>query len=739
MSDHLTISIDPDEVISPSTVIEVHADRGMDPRSAQDAITIPGLPVVVELAKRGRVARLTVPEALPPGRHRLVVSELLDTKGHTLEESLVHPFVVSELPDLPDGVRVEHLVGVRVDELALTRVPAHRTGERVAQLVKAVHRESGEPIDLAFDEDGNRVDPDELRAAVARRRLERFGRLDEGLAVRVEQAGDDEVVPVTIWATVPAEATAVLPDKGRDGPTTERPETEREMDAVVKKATATLTRALARYDLVEVVTHPMAPMVEVDVSVAQLREIARDDAIGAVFLRDDTAVFDLGDSITVARSDRAHSLGFDGTGVNVAVWEDGPDVTTNLDIDGRFTNSPATSDHSRLTHAIIKNTQAGQPNGHAPDCNLFSANTTSTAALRWAIEDQGCTVVSQSFHRFSEARNGTLQGDDVLKDWLALRWPWPTILHAAGNFWSTDPDDIDPPQDEFVNHKGFNTVNLANHDDTAGSIAGGSTFRNPTSPHGDRELPELAANGQGVTAAGVGKSGTSFAAPAAAGVTALVQDVSTTLQSWPEGCRAILLAGADRNVRDNTWWNDVAAGVDARDGAGAVNAEESVRIAQQGRWRDAPATRRGWDVGTLRSADVGANRRATFRYQVTTPFLLFSPRVKVALAWDSKVSSITLPFVGTLPLSSQLTVDLDLLVYDSRGNVVAHSSSWDNSYEVVEFAATRNTTYDIVIRRWSGTDDVWYGIAWNTTGLSIVWEPVGELVTHRLANGDGQP
>ncbi|MEO6629629.1 MAG: S8 family serine peptidase [Aquihabitans sp.] len=738
MSDHLIISIDPDEVIAPSTIIEVHSDRAIDPQSAQDAITIRGLPVIVELTKRGRVARVNVPDEFPPGRHRLVVRELLDTKGEVLEESLVRPFVVCELPDLPDGVRVEHLVRVRVDEFALTRTPAHSQGERVAHFVKAVSRETGEPMDLAFDEDGNQVDGDELRGAVEKRRLERFGCLEESLARQMERADDQEVVPVTIWAPLPPESTPDLPDKGRDGPTTERPRSESELDDLVKKATTKLTRTLARLEIGEGRAHPRAPMVEADVTVAQLRDLARNDAVGAVFLRDDSAVFDLGDSIAVARSDRAHSLGFDGTGVNVAVWEDGPDVRTNLDIDGRFTNSPAVTDHSRLTHAIIKNTEAGRPHGHAPDCNLFSANTTSTDALRWAIEDQGCTVISQSFHRFVEARNGSLQGDDVLKDWLVLRWPYPTILQAAGNFWSGDDDAVTPPQDEFVNHKGFNSFNLANHDDTAGSIAGGSTFRNPTSSHGDRELPELAANGQGVTAAGVTKSGTSFAAPAAAGVTALLQDVSSTLQSWPEGCRAILLAGADRNIRDSSWWNDVAAGVDTRDGAGAVNAEESVCIAQQGRWRDAPATRRGWDVGTLRSADVGANRQSTFRYHVSTPRYLFSPRVKVALAWDSKVASITLPFVGTLPLSSQLTVDLDLQVFDSRGNLVAHSSSWDNSYEVAEFEARPNSTYDIVIRRWSGTDDVWYGLAWNTTGQMIVWEPIsGTFVARHLADGDG--
>jgi hypothetical protein len=48
------------------------------------------------------------------------------------------------------------------------------------------------------------------------------------------------------------------------------------------------------------------------------------------------------------------------------------------------------------------------------------------------------------------------------------------------------------------------------------------------------------------------------------------------------------------------------------------------------------------------------------------------------------------------------------------------AASWDNSYEVVEFAATRGETYEIVIRRWSGTDSVWYGVAWTVTGLALL-------------------
>ena len=170
-------------------------------------------------------------------------------------------------------------------------------------------------------------------------------------------------------------------------------------------------------------------------------------------------------------------------------------------------------------------------------------------------------------------------------------------------------------------------------------------------------------------------------------MTALLQDVHSSLTFWPEGCRAILLASAGRNVSGRTWWSDVLSRTDASDGAGALDAEEGVRIAQQRRWRDAPATRRGWDIGTLSSSVVGSDRLATFRHHISVPITLLAPTVKVALAWDSAVTSS-----GDTPTASTLTVDLDLLVRDSGGALVASAASWDNSYEVVEFAARPGET-----------------------------------------------
>jgi hypothetical protein len=184
-------------------------------------------------------------------------------------------------------------------------------------------------------------------------------------------------------------------------------------------------------------------------------------------------------------------------------------------------------------------------------------------------------------------------------------------------------------------------------------------------------------------------------------------------------------------VRDGTWWQDVSAGVDARDGAGALDVAEGRNIALNRRWRNAPGTRRGWDVGLLSSADIGGDRKSTFDYKVTVPSTFWGPRnVKVALAWTSKVSR----FLGII-YSSELTVDLDLMVFDSSGTQVGYSGSWDNSYEIAEFVGQPGQTYTIRIRRWSGTDSTWYGIAWTVTGGLRITVPIEELIIGRALNG----
>ena len=717
------VSIDPGEVVQPGVAIELTTDKPVDPRSFQGALRVVSnggiARVTLERLKRGRLLRIPT-EELPPGSYRLEISELLGRNGECLVDRLTVPFALIPIAgEIPADYRVEHVVRLVVRDLDVERVsPGDERVDGYIDVVKAVHRDKDEPEDFAFDERGRRVDAGEILRDVERRRYEKFGPIQETLWQRMEETSADDRIDIVVWPRL--ELPPAPYEKPTDAPMEKPPEEEERVLASVRGTRKELREALERLDItspgLDETEHRPEPFIRASATADQIRELAASEIVGAIYFDDTTEILDLGNSIAVARSDQAHAAGFDGTGIRVAVWESGPSDTTDLDFEDRFTSSPSASDHARLTSAVIKNTERGQPHGHAPDCDLYSANSGSVDALRWAARDAECRVISQSFHRSSEPKNATLQSDDLLKDWLALRWPYPTILQAAGNYWKGDSDNISPPQDEYVNHKGFNSLAVGNHDDTAANMAGDSVFRNPSSSHGDRELPEISANGTGVSAVGESKSGTSFAAPAVAGVTALLQDVDPVLQSWPEGCRAILLAAASRNIEGQTWWQDVVARDDASDGAGAVDAVAGVRIAQQRRWRDAPATRRGWHVGTLSSAAVGSGGLATFRYHVTAPRIIFGPTVRVALAWDGAVTSS-----GDTATSSKLTVDLDLHVRDSAGSFVAWSASWDNSYEIVEFAARRGETYDIVIRRWSGTDSVWYGIAWDVTGFSLIW------------------
>lgn len=709
-------SITSGEVVLRGTVITLSTRTQLADDEHRSASVL-GQRATVSLGEDRR-SLLVDTSTLPAGRHVLRADGLTMRTGAKLPAYELEFVVVESTAPIPEGVALLHATRISVEDLDVRRLPMDRIpGGSFVDVFKAEERGSSTPVQLAFDERGRKVDVDKLLTQVAARRVKAFGRVHPALHETMKQ---QRSVPVAVWFADDRDRAEKSPKRA----TLRRPKAEL---AAVKRWQATAERlrpAVEALGLEIKRVDEHAPVIYGVAGPGAVRELADHDAVEMVFLHsEEEGVLDLNDSIAIANSDDAHSLGFDGTGVNVAVYEDGPDVTTNLSITARYKTNPATSFHSRHTHGIIKNVEPNRPHGHAPDCNLHSANSMDLDAIRWAAQDRGCTVISQSFHRDTEQTSSGLSFDDVYKDWLALHWPYPTICEAAGNGADT----------EFVNHKGYNRITVANHNDTASGMASDTCFRNPASSHGDRELPEIAANGTDVTAVGLTLSGTSMAAPAVAGAVACVQEANGTLKSWPEGCRAILLASAWRNPDGGTWRSDLIAGLDGVDGSGALDTKAAVDIARSRSSRNGAAKRRGFDVGTSVSSDYGADGFSTYSYKVAVPRTTIWPRVKVALAWDSKVT--TLDFFGLhLPLSSALTVDLDLHVRDSRGNQVAVSNSWDNSYEIAEFSATPGETYDIKIRRWSGTDDVWYGVAWTVTGIDFFWDHVlnaGTLLTRR--------
>ena len=712
MAPSLSYSFTAAEVLPLGTTISIKASVSVDARSARGGISVrqgqEQYRVEITLADEDKAIHIST-GVLPTGKYDLVINELLGAKDDRFPKLIVIPFQLDKLAGpVPDGVRVEKVTRVQIGEHHSRKLRPGQDAEKDTEYVEFVKFvENNKPKELAFDHNGQRVDGNAKIGGLRRRRLAKFGRLHENLHDHIQDKNDKDTVDVVVWPHL--DRSCISHDKPMDKPADGPTSGEKEADKEISKRKDKVTKVLRDLGAEIQSRRTKSPAVHATMTISQARKLkdSDPDQVGVALLDDTRGFPDLANSQAISRANDAHNRGFTGSGVKVAVFEEGPLVLTNLVFDGQYQTNPPPSDHARLTNAIIKNTEPGKPHGYASDCSLYSANSYDNQALQWAL-DQGCTVISQSFHRGNENNSPTIQPDDILKDWMVLRYPFPTIVQAAGNI------DFGAAS-EYVNHKGYNSINAGSHDDTATFMAADSDFQNPTSAHGDRELPEIAANGTAVTANDESMSGTSFAAPAVAGAAALIQGVNSVLRSWPEGCRAILLASAGRNVSGSTWFIDVSGRHDGADGAGALNCDSACLTAQSPQGRDNAGVARGWNIGTLTTTDFASDTLlSTFRYNVRTPDFGGTQvcTVQVALAWDSVVTSTSTTSVSNPPTATTLTLDFDLLVYTSSGTIAAVSSSWDNSYEIVTFNAQPNTDYSIAIRRFSGTDNTWYGIAW---------------------------
>jgi len=413
----VSFSIDADEIVDPSTTITVRLPAAVTAHDAQAAVRlmhgVGEVPCRISLGRNGRSIRVSLKHGAAEcsGSYCLELGELRNAKGDCITEQERLPFsVVPAAGKAPAGQRVEHSVRVVFDDLDVVRLKPGETGTRGhVDVIKVVDRKTGATSELAFDEQGKAVDIGKRLAGLNKRRFAKFGKLDRTLAGRLETAKEGQRIPIIVWAHI--ELPPAPYEKPADRPSNEPPKGEAQAIRSFRTAMGKLNRVLERC---EVAVHKDShrdedlPFVRAQATVEQIRELSVDELVGAIYVDDRTAINDLGDSVSVARSDQAHALGFDGTGVRVAVFEEGPSVTTNLTFAGRYTNSPPASDHARLTSAVIKNTERRKPHGHAPDCDLYSANSYDNDALLWAVRDQHCTVVSQSFHRSTEPEGAGL-------------------------------------------------------------------------------------------------------------------------------------------------------------------------------------------------------------------------------------------------------------------------------------------------------------------------------------------
>jgi serine protease AprX len=594
----------------------------------------------------------------------------------------------------------------RLQLLKNTTVELPLTGRHV-ETAKVLNTTNGQVFPVSIDEQGQEVEFSTLKADEQRAYRARYGKLDPKLHKKVQDVRGDQKIKVAFWLNT-EDLEAQDPRDGRTDLSREEVDAllARRMDqvkAATSRATEGLTRALERAGHVVDRRSEGAPTVFTTLPAGLVKQFSERADVQVAYLAQDEEYKDhmnvAGPSI---KADKLWDLGITGTGARIAIVEDSRVDFNNSclsanNLGTRVPNDPNVDDHATACAGIAASTH-NKFRGIAPGAGIYSSNIQNYAdfgKISAAMDAawQNADVSNYSWGLDSCGYDGSVNIWGRHADYI-VRYIWDTVTASAGNLGFCTSKG-------YVNSvgSGFNTIAVGNYDDS-GTVSSTdnvmwptSSWEDPLSLHGDREKPEVAAPGANIKTtvmspnfacdmAEIG-SGTSFSAPAVAGLAADLIQVNSSLRIFPESLKALILAGATDNIEG-------AAGLSEKDGAGGVNALTSYTSTINNRYRWFDVVPSSFDANRDLTIDMG--------------WVNAGQRVKIALVWDSTPTSDY--------LTDPLKADLDLYVFGP--NQFQGSASFDNSYEVVDFTATQSGNFQIKVKnfRFDGFNE-YVGVAWS--------------------------
>jgi hypothetical protein len=594
----------------------------------------------------------------------------------------------------------------RLQLLKNTTVELPLTGRHV-ETAKVLNTTNGQVFPVSIDEQGQEVEFSTLKADEQRAYRARYGKLDPKLHKKVQDVRGDQKIKVAFWLNT-EDLEAQDPRDGRTDLSREEVDAllARRMDqvkAATLRATEGLTRALERAGHVVDRRSEGAPTVFTTLPAGLVKQFSERADVQVAYLAQDEEYKDhmnvAGPSI---KADKLWDLGITGTGARIAIVEDSRVDFNNSclsanNLGTRVPNDPNVDDHATACAGIAASTH-NKFRGIAPGAGIYSSNIQNYAdfgKISAAMDAawQNADVSNYSWGLDSCGYDGSVNIWGRHADYI-VRYIWDTVTASAGNLGFCTSKG-------YVNSvgSGFNTIAVGNYDDS-GTVSSTdnvmwptSSWEDPLSLHGDREKPEVAAPGANIKTtvmspnfacdmAEIG-SGTSFSAPAVAGLAADLIQVNSSLRIFPESLKALILAGATDNIEG-------AAGLSEKDGAGGVNALTSYTSTISNRYRWFDVVPSSFDANRDLTIDMG--------------WVNAGQRVKIALVWDSTPTSDY--------LTDPLKADLDLYVFGP--NQFQGCASFDNSYEVVDFTATQSGNFQIKVKnfRFDGFNE-YVGVAWS--------------------------
>ena len=529
-----------------------------------------------------------------------------------------------------------------------------------------------------------------------------YGAIEEDLWSKLQGAALAELIPVGIWLATD-EPTVVKETVS----SAELAANEAIIAAQHAAAMQKLLTATNKFGITDVTPMKRAPVAFARLTASQIVALAKAEPIARLSWWTPPVP----QWTTYVSTVGANATGYTGAGSAVCVIEqDLYNSSTDISPDAVDCGTDSgTESHGNVVAGVVNANVS--PFGTAPDSTMYYAHwdgcyANAAPSYDWCM-DQWSNVWN-----FSHSCSAT---DRYLFDYWTKQNPYPLMVLAAGN---DGPAAVD-----CGSNCGGGSIPETTCTAFSALIVGGSNDCNTTGrtddeifcperstdTDTDRETPYVVAPAQNITAAGYTQSGTSFAAPAVAGIAAQLIDVNPTLmQPWPELMRAVIIATANENVHGGRM-TALGSATDHRDGAGEVNALFATDLADSANKKDGnnTACEKGYDMATLNTSSPTEGNYYSEQYKIKTT--ASGKKARVVVVWDG-TATCSDPAAGTCSGSS-MDADIDIEVSD--GTTTYYSESASNTYEFLEFTATQNVEWTIKIKVYD-----WFN---SSTFMAVAW------------------